>query len=198
MKAFPRIVHELRPSSTCVRLYQPIDLWSTPRFLKDQVFVDLIVLLITHESITSVRWIVLFPSAHAGSTHCKGIWSSNPSHILALGVDLSGSLASRPGGDPGRNARLDGNSSKVGVHPPGQRRLPAGLKNLGATCYLNSQLQALFANRRFRAGVYAWSPSQRGGKLKLTAFLIEEPVHERGMIPDMDVSSKSKPLNSSP
>jgi len=33
-----------------------------------------------------------------------------------------------------------------------------GLKNLGATCYMNSLLQCLYHNQAFRQGVYSWSP----------------------------------------
>lgn len=64
---FFRIVHELRPLPTCVRLHQPIALRSTPRVvLKDQVLADLITLLIAHESIVSVHWICLVSLCSCG------------------------------------------------------------------------------------------------------------------------------------
>eukprot|EP00904_Undaria_pinnatifida_P007871 jgi/Undpi1/4213/HiC_scaffold_16.g07579.m1 len=87
----------------------------------------------------------------------EGIWSSSPALIKALGPDISGALKAVPASEtpPDASASTSGYASVASPPPPG---FPSGLRNLGATCYLNSQLQALFANRGFRRGVYAWRP----------------------------------------
>ncbi|CAM9626860.1 unnamed protein product [Laminaria digitata] len=88
----------------------------------------------------------------------EGIWSSKPALIKALGQDMSGALKAVPASEmpPEASDSTPGDAAVASSPPPG---FPAGLRNLGATCYLNSQLQALFANRGFRRGVYAWRPS---------------------------------------
>lgn len=65
----------------------------------------------------------------------KGIWAKKPALLAALGAD------------PELNKR-------------DPRVAPAGLFNLGATCYLASLVQALFFNLKFRAVVYAWRPPE--------------------------------------
>lgn len=69
--------------------------------------------------------------AHNG-TRKSGLWQKNTEVIQALGPDPSVDRRS-----------LDS---------------PAGLTNLGATCYANSILQFLFMNKAFRGGVFSIEP----------------------------------------
>lgn len=72
-----------------------------------------------------------FPSAFVAlnfNDKC-GVWQSDPPRLQALGED------------PEKQNRFSSDGAA----------LPAGLTNLGATCYLNSLLQYLFFNRDFRS-----------------------------------------------
>ena len=64
----------------------------------------------------------------------RGIWENKPRHVALLGSDPADDI---------RNVEAQ----------------QAGLRNLGATCYLNSLMQCLFMNLPFRAAVFAWRPA---------------------------------------
>jgi hypothetical protein len=68
-----------------------------------------------------------------GEKSSRGIWAAEPHFLSVLGPNPSESKRS------------------VMIRP-------AGMHNLGATCYLNALMQALFFNLPFRALIYAWKP----------------------------------------
>ena len=43
--------------------------------------------------------------------------------------------------------------------------VPPGMKNLGATCYLNTQLQCLARNTAFLDGIFSWRPSKTSTRM---------------------------------
>ncbi|XP_052209579.1 ubiquitin carboxyl-terminal hydrolase 26 isoform X2 [Diospyros lotus] len=63
----------------------------------------------------------------------SGLWQKTSEIVLSLGPD------------PSKDLRTSTNS-------------PAGLTNLGATCYANSILQCLYMNKSFREGVFSVEP----------------------------------------
>ena len=88
---------------------------------------------------------------HQGTKVQKGNCLANPNCLFGLGEFKRG-IWSPPnlGPDPSLDFRAETERS-------------VGLKNLGATCYLNSLLQCLFMNEQFRNAVYAWTTAEDAG-----------------------------------
>lgn len=82
----------------------------------------------------------------------KGIWQSRPSIFKRLRTN------------PAEYVRdLDGS-------------IPCGLRNRGATCYLNSMLQCLFMSLPFRKAVYQWTPKKHCPKERVNHMLALQRV----------------------
>ncbi|OQR84625.1 ubiquitin-specific protease [Achlya hypogyna] len=73
--------------------------------------------------------------------HIEGIWKAIPVPLEALGKD------------PSETIRTDVDGSID------DRSTPCGLRNLGATCYVNSMVQVLFMDLAFRKAVHEWQPN---------------------------------------
>ncbi|KAL0379180.1 UNVERIFIED_CONTAM: Ubiquitin carboxyl-terminal hydrolase 26 [Sesamum radiatum] len=76
----------------------------------------------------------------------SGLWQKTSEIVNSLGPD------------PSHDVRASSNT-------------PAGLTNLGATCYANSILQCLYMNKSFREGVFSVEPEVLGGEPVLNNLL---------------------------
>lgn len=76
----------------------------------------------------------------------SGLWQKTAEIVNSLGPD------------PSHDLRASSNT-------------PAGLTNLGATCYANSILQCLYMNKSFREGVFSVEPEVLGGEPVLNNLL---------------------------
>jgi len=52
--------------------------------------------------------------------------------------------------------------------------MPPGIKNLGATCYLNTQLQCLARNIAFLEGIFAWQPSLSASRMDSVLLKLQQ------------------------
>ena len=92
----------------------------------------------------------------------------NPLDVYGLGEQAKSGpvwgeakgLAEALGPDPALRSRADGDKAK-----------PAGLRNLGATCYLGSLVQVLYHNAAFRDALYRTPSTQNGSEETVVSAL---------------------------
>ena len=68
------------------------------------------------------------------------------------------------------NKSTKGSSSDVVARAP----FKTGLRNLGATCYINCLLQTLFHNQRFRRSIYEWRRPKAEFIAEMTASMVKQ------------------------
>ncbi|KAG5175184.1 hypothetical protein JKP88DRAFT_339409 [Tribonema minus] len=91
----------------------------------------------------------------------EGIWAKKPSLLTSLGPDPArarrkplAALKGETGEAAGVDDKGDQEQESGGVLPASGALMPVGLRNLGATCYLNAQLQCWFHLIPFRRRIY--------------------------------------------
>lgn len=152
------------------------------------------------EAYNSPAWVWCPASAH--KTRKKPNCSTNPHCVFGFGVETKEAGIWNPhlernvlGPDPADELKVavaddavDGNSSKkttTASNKPTKAsessggtltRAPSktGLRNLGATCYINCLLQTLFHNQRFRRSIYEWRRPKAEFIAEMTASMVKQ------------------------
>jgi hypothetical protein len=90
------------------------------------------------ETVYGMNLDVVHPSRNSAD-ECKGMQKWNPNSFGGLGYK------------PRKKGKEEGFESEIAR----SEQVPfGGLRNLGATCYMNSMLQCLYHNKQFRNGVF--------------------------------------------
>lgn len=82
-----------------------------------------------------------------------------------------------------RNIIFDGRTDCWKQPKPGdeslvQMAVPPGIHNLGATCYLNTQIQCLAQNLEFARGIFTWRPTRPDDRMSNVISLFQQLLAE--------------------